>query len=187
MMGTVLEITPSSRPNSRKQRPTDPTLPRKISPPGPRWNAECGKLIRMRKAALQHFQCRGTGDNLINYKKPEANARNELNKIKKESFMNSIDSLTTFTNPSYIWSKIKAFKNRWNNRDNASEYNDENINKATKMIDELCPSCTPSAPPSHRLEGDADPFLDLPFSQEELEYAIANPKISSNPVPDVID
>jgi hypothetical protein len=51
----------------------------------------------------------------------------------------------------------------------------------------LCPPWAPCAPPSHRLEGNEDPFLDLHFSQEELEYAIANLRISSSPGPDRID
>jgi hypothetical protein len=123
----------------------------------------------MRKAALRLFQCRGTRDNFINYKKAEAKARNELKKIKKESFINFIKSLTRFTNPLYVWSKIKAFKNRRNYRNNASEYKEENINKARKMINELRPPCAPSTPPTHRLEANEDPFLDLPFSQEEEE------------------
>jgi hypothetical protein len=55
------------------------------------------------------------------------------------------------------------------------------------MTDELCPPWVPSAPPSPQLEGGEDPFLDLPFLQDELEYAVANIKLSSSLGPDRID
>jgi hypothetical protein len=55
------------------------------------------------------------------------------------------------------------------------------------MIDELCPPWVPSSRSSLRLEGGQDPFLDLSFSQEELEYAIADLKVSSSLGPDTID
>jgi hypothetical protein len=139
MSDAVGETTPSSRPNSRKQRPTDPTPPRKLPPPYSRWNTECDKLIRMRKAALRQFQHRGTRDNFNNYKKADAKARNGLKRIKKVSFTNFTESLTRFTNPKYIWRIIKALKNRCNYRDNSKKYNEENLNKPRTMIDELCP------------------------------------------------
>jgi hypothetical protein len=50
----------------------NPTPPRKLLPPCPWRNTECDKLIRMHKAALWHFQYRGTTENFINYKKAEA-------------------------------------------------------------------------------------------------------------------
>jgi hypothetical protein len=74
------------------------------TPPSSWWNAECDRLIRMRKVALCSSCIR---ENFINYKKAEAKARNGL-KIKNKPFINFTRSLTRFTNPSYVWSKIKA-------------------------------------------------------------------------------
>jgi hypothetical protein len=72
--------------------------------------------------------------------------------------------LSRFINPLYVWSKIKVLKNQWNYCDSASEYEEENITEATKMIDELYPPWAPCTPPSPSLEGGEDPFLDLLFS-----------------------
>jgi hypothetical protein len=134
----------------------------------------------MRKAALWQFKYDGTKENLINYKKAEAKARNWL---KIEGI---IHILHRVCGPSYVWGKIKAFKSQWKYVGNVNEYKEQNMNEARNVISEIFPPSAPSTPPPLRLECDEDPFLDLPFSEEELGRAVSNLTISSSPGPDRI-
>jgi hypothetical protein len=117
--------------NSRKQRP----------------NAECDKLIRILEAALWQFQYRGTREDFINYKKTEAKTRNDL-KVEEGIIHKLRRVADQIHKPLVHLEQNQALKNQWNYCDNASEYKEENINEARKMIDELYPPWAPSIPPS---------------------------------------
>jgi hypothetical protein len=49
------------------------------------------------------------------------------------------------------------------------------------MIDELCPPWTPSAPPSHQLEGDEDPFKKGHAAKSAQERKCTNYNIRAHP------
>lgn len=155
-------------------------------PPNMWWNEECNWLVRLRKAALLSFQCNRTYEQFIEYKKRDAKAKYGLKKIKKESFVQFCGTLNKFTNPTYVWRKIKSLKNKWNYVENANEYKEEKMDSVTKTIQALCPPWVPCKPPSTKQE-EGDPFISLPFTFDVLQFAIAHVKVKSSPGVDGID
>lgn len=83
------------------------------SPPCIWWDAECDRLVRLRKAVLSKFRFSNLRSDFIEYKKASAKARITFKKKKRDNFIEFCENLRKDTNPSYIWRKIKAFKNRW--------------------------------------------------------------------------
>lgn len=154
--------------------------------PAPWWNNKCEKLIRVRKAARLQYKCNANRDNFRKLVITEHNTKTKLTEIKKESFKTFCDTLNKYTNPSYIWKKLKNFKNRWNTSSTANEYSEEIINNVNIAIEQLCPAWVPLAKPDFYNEI-GDPFLDQPFLLEELEVAIDKGNTNSSPGIDGID
>lgn len=46
--------------------------------------------------------------------------------IKRDNFISLCASLNKYTNPSFIWKKLKRFKSRWNSSTTANQYSEEN-------------------------------------------------------------
>lgn len=68
----------------------------------------------------------------------------------------------------------------------SNQYNKIRENKVKDMISDLCPPWMPVKSPV--LDGhDSDPFLDLPFTTQELNFVIRNLRASSSPGFDGID
>lgn len=155
-------------------------------PPCPWWNEECDKLIRIRKATFLSFKHLPSRANFLSFKRAEIKAKAGLRKMKKESFIKFCEGLSKNTNPTYLWRKIKCFKNRFNYKNNANAYNEEKVKSAVAMIEKLCPPGIETPIPSfHNPRG--DPFLELPFTEDELEFAISNVNLKSSPGVDRID
>ena len=112
------------------------------------------------------------------YKKAEVRAKYGLKRIKKDSFRKFAEGLTKFTNPTYLWRKVKCFKNRFNFVDNANEYDSKKVERIGLMIENLCPPWVAVGQPSFE-NVNQDVFLDLSFSEAELEYAISNVNLKS--------
>lgn len=87
-------------------------FPPPAAPPCPWWNANCDKLLRLRKAALYKFQFNRSWNNFIEYKKKVAQARVGFKAARKESFEKFCEGLRKDSNPTYVWKKIKCFQNR---------------------------------------------------------------------------
>ncbi|CAG5103233.1 Protein of unknown function [Cotesia congregata] len=149
------------------------------APPSAWWNGECDRLVRLRKAALLKFKANRSCDNFIAYKKAQAEALVGLRRIKKESFKNFCASLSKNTNPKFLWNTIKGFQNRWNYRENANEYDKNKISAVKVMIEELCPPWVPNHRPCLNYDT-ADPFLDLAFIRDELQFALSELKLKNN-------
>lgn len=145
----------------------------------------CERVIRLRIAALRRLKEFPSQRNFLEYKKAEVRAKIELNKIKKESKLKFLDSLTKHTNPTYIWGKIKAFRNRWNNPDCPNEYNEETIARVYTAIDSLCPSTI--QPNQLSFEHVHRDKALTPFCTDELDMFILGSRINSSPGIDGID
>lgn len=61
--------------------------------------------------ALKLFKENKSRENFLNYKKEVARTRIGLKKIKKENFRSFCENLRKNSDSSYVWRKIKAFKN----------------------------------------------------------------------------
>lgn len=155
-------------------------------PPCDWWDAECDRFLRLRKAAWFKFKYSNLRIDFLNYKKVAAQARICFRNKKKEKFVEFCNNLRKDSNPSYIWKKVKAFKNRWNGGSNSYEFSGESLAAVENFIEEISPpSVSTTRSDFNYLEG--DPFLDLPFSKNELLYAINSGKSNSAPGPDGID
>lgn len=93
------------------------------------WDDECDLLIKNRLEALNRFKQHKSRDNFIVYKIEVAKTRIGLRNIKKEKFKNFCESLRKDSNPSYIWKKIKSFKNNFTRAETSNKYNKETIIK----------------------------------------------------------
>lgn len=81
---------------------------------------------------------------------------------------------------------IKGFKNRWNYQNNNNMFNPQKESNVRELISDLCPPWVAPVPPildQHLY----DPFLDSPFSQQELNFVIKNLRLNSSPGIDSID
>ncbi|XP_044591447.1 uncharacterized protein LOC123269675 [Cotesia glomerata] len=67
-----------------------------------------------------------------------------------------------------------------------NEYSDTKIRSIKNLIDELCPPWA-EGPTLELSDVAGDQFLDLPFTSEELDFAIANLRLKSSPGLDGID
>lgn len=178
----LYEATPNPKTSNVMSQPVD----RKARPPCPWWTRDCDELIRLRRAAFLKFKCSPSRANFLAFKKAEVAVKHGLCRIKKESFQQFCEGLTKYTNPNYLWKKIKCFKNRFNHKDNANEYNEEKQENVVAMIERLCPPWTRVSTPSFQYTGQ-DEFLDSPFTEMELDSAISNVKLRSSPGVDRID
>ncbi|XP_070517902.1 uncharacterized protein, partial [Cardiocondyla obscurior] len=132
------------------------------------WNEECKKFVRLRKATLLKFRYSGLFEDFVNYKKQSAIVKRKLKRIKLESFRSFCAGLRKETSSSYVWNTIKKFQSRFNATDNNYEYNSAKCDRVRDQIEDLRVDWVPCSPPEIRA-GCGDPFLDLPFSMEELE------------------
>lgn len=155
-------------------------------PPCPWWNAECDRLVRLRKAALKKFQFLGLYEDFIEYKRRTAVTKCELRKLKQENFRSFCSSLRKDTDPSFAWKTIKRFQSRFNSCDTAHAYNPDRIDRVRDQIETLCVSWAPTQPPELPPFSE-DGFLDLPFSNEELSSALRGLNAKSSPGIDGID
>jgi len=155
-------------------------------PPCPWWNGECDKWVCLRKAALSRFRCTGRYEHFVEYRRQVAVTRKELRRIKRESFRSFCDGLRKDTNPSYVWNTVKKFDYRWNRTETDNAYREDKLEKVNNLIQELCPSWAPPKELDLTSPG-SDEFLDLPFTSEELNFALSFVNNSSSPGLDGID
>ncbi|KYM94053.1 RNA-directed DNA polymerase from mobile element jockey [Cyphomyrmex costatus] len=155
-------------------------------PSCPWWTAECDDWIRIRKEALSKFKQSGKREDFIEYKKSVAVTRKELRRIKQEKFRSFCEGLNKDSNLTYVWRTMKRFQSRYNQSEVAHECSPDKEKKICDQIDELRAGWVPVDMPPFVGE-DADGFLDLPFSEDELRVAFHNLRVKSSPGLDGID
>lgn len=135
-----------------------------IKNPCPWWNSECDLLVSNHKRALEIFKNNKSRINFLAYKKEVAKARIGLRNIKKENFSKFCENLRKDSDPSYIWRKIKAFKNSFSQSETFNRYNKEVINSVRNQIISLFPSgmSLPSISLHNHIFKSS---LDLPFTK----------------------
>lgn len=106
--------------------------------------------------------------------------------MKSERFRKFAEGFTELTNSTYLRRKIKCFKNRFNANPIENEYNSDKVKNVNLMIEKLCPLWVPVPPPSSGNEHQ-DLFLNLPFTYDEVDFAISNLNLSSSAGIDRID
>lgn len=84
------------------------------------------------------------------------------------------------TNLTYVWKTVKRFDSRWNRTETDRAYDDTKVTTVSSLIDSLCLPWAP-VPSPNLLPRGGDPFLDLPFSLSELEFALSSVNSRSSP------
>lgn len=151
------------------------------SPPCPWWNSECDQLIAMRKKAFTNFIKNKSILNFIECSKYKNKVRLKLKEIKTKSFRSFCESLNKFSNPNYIWRKVKCFKNIFTHQGSDYQYNESSIATVKDLISNLFPPWVPIYADCILSNYHNDPFLDLPFSSLEFETVIDNLNSKSSP------
>lgn len=108
--------------------------------PAPWWTEECDRLIRTRKGAFLRTKEYFPYENFIKYKRIEAKTKYRLREIKREQFEEFTQKFTKYTNPTYIWRKIKAFNNGLNYSEKKFAYNQARVENSKTTLANLCPN-----------------------------------------------
>lgn len=98
-------------------RRVNPSSIRRKRNPVEWWDDECEKAIKSRRTAQREYAKRRMMECRIEFKKTIAEARKIIKREKKENFKNFAGTLNKYTNLSYVWEKMKIFKDRDNNRE----------------------------------------------------------------------
>jgi hypothetical protein len=85
---------------------------------------ECDKVIRIRKGKLLKWKYCKTEETFVKYKRVASSAKNRLRKIEQENWKTFCEGINKFTNPSYIWVRLKRLKCRYNKTERRHEYKD---------------------------------------------------------------
>jgi hypothetical protein len=71
------------------------------------WTEECDKVIRIRKDKLLKRKYCETEEIFLEYKREAISPKNRLREIKHENWKPFCEGIDKFTNPSYVWSRMK--------------------------------------------------------------------------------
>jgi len=77
----------------------------------PWWDKECIDFVNKRKQSFKHFIKNPSRESLLEYRKSSQSTRRELNKKKRNSFKNLVNSLDLYRGPSKFCNTIKSFRN----------------------------------------------------------------------------
>lgn len=152
------------------------------------WDEECSKLKRLRRAAFKKWRFTGRLQDKILYKRSCAVFKKAIKKKKRECFVKFTESLDLNKNPSYVWNKMRIFRNKWQKVNHSpsdsqgKSFNlmaEEAIEKLTAPPSVNPPYCSPPDQPNS--------FFDTPFTFAELNHAIDSRNTSSGSGLDGID
>lgn len=137
-----MNSTPNSLRRKRKGFNSNVYSSREL-PLSPWWDGECERLVRRRRAAWFKYRNSKLRVDFLEFKKEEARCRCGLRKKKREGFERFCENLKPDSNPTYVWKKVRAFRNRYNPGNPPNLYNEAIENKVKDMIAGLCPPWVP--------------------------------------------
>jgi hypothetical protein len=91
-----------------------------------------------------------------------------------------------FTNPSYIWDRMKRLKCMFNKTEREHEYK-ELVDSAKTTFEKLCAGVDEPMQAPEFEHDNQDQFLDSEYTIQELLFAIKNFRVRSSPGRDGID
>jgi len=77
----------------------------------PWWNKDCIDAVNKRKQSFKYFIKNPSRESLLEYRKRSQSTRRELNKKKRNSFKNFVNSLDLYRGSLKFWNAIKLFRN----------------------------------------------------------------------------
>ena len=81
------------------------------------WNGECAQAVKSKRRAYSLY-CKHEENiqNLTDFKKTQAKARQIILTSRKNSYINFVSSITSQTTSTTIWRKIQAIQHKWTRR-----------------------------------------------------------------------
>lgn len=171
--------------------------------PVPWWNLDCQIAIRQSKQAFNKLKRHNNLENLLNFKQLRARARYIIKQSKKRSWEEYTSSVTSSTNLSEVWNKVRRIKGVSTSSKIISLLDDNKTITTDSSIAEVLADhyCLASNTSNYNLkftqhkqhtessylfkERNPHDCLSLPITLEELEDAL-NLCHSSSPGPDNI-
>jgi hypothetical protein len=102
----------------------------------------------------------------LEYKRAAISAKNKLREIKQKHWITFCEGIDKFTNPSYIWDRMKRLKCRYNKTEREHEYKEEIrvVQPAKTTSGKLCSGVDePMQAPAFDHDNQ-DPFLDSEYT-----------------------
>ena len=88
--------------------PSSPTPSRRK--PVPWWNMDCKKALQNRRKALRQVKRNPTPENLLNYRKLRAKAKQTFKQSRVQSWQTFVAQLSPHTPPKQVWAMVRAFE-----------------------------------------------------------------------------
>lgn len=130
------------------------------------WDQECDKNIKLRKNITKKFLENCTVENWNHLQAIKRKTKRALQRKKKESFNNFINSLNKDTPSSTIWSKLKRFSTGFQQTNNPKNVEE---NFCERYLDYLCPQMVANI---SKIEYDIN-SIEF-FTLEEFNFALRN-------------
>jgi hypothetical protein len=148
---------------------------------------ECDKVIRNSKTKLLKWKYCKTEEIFLEYEREAINAKNRLREIKHENWKTFCEGIHKFTNPSYIWDRMKRSKCRYNKMEREHEYKEEVVISAKKNFEKLYSGADVPMQAQVFNHDNQDYFPDTEYTVKEFIFAIKNLRVQSSPGRDGID
>lgn len=166
-------------------------------PNKPWWNSVCNDVIKQRNRAYNKWRKRPSQENLFNYKKQLAIARQTINKEKRKSWENFCNTIDFKTSSKKVWNFIKSFTGKKSIIEYPIIHNDTPISDTTSKLNlfkEEFKKTIKKKPKLLLTKNEREALLNLPDTEElsnkitieEVKNAIANAKNKKAYGPDEI-
>ena len=134
------------------------------------WNDSCDRAVLLRKDKFSEYKHNPNLDNLLSYKKADAEAKKIIKQSKREAWRNYCSSLNKNIPSKSIWTKLNNFKNR---KQQNTHYVDINSDWITEFHTQLSPPFVVDKfnQENNNLNNE-NSSLVLPFSNNELSRVL---------------
>lgn len=154
------------------------------------WDNECEKFKRLRRAAFKKWRYSSEPSDGIAYKRSCAIFKRATKKKKRVKYVKFAETIDLRKNSSYVWNKMKIFKNKWQKVNHA--FTDIQGKDFRQMANEALEKLTTplrlvQTTEFTQIHPQSNEFLDRPFTFAELNQAINSRNCSSGSGPDGID
>lgn len=135
------------------------------------WNESCTNAVNTRKDKFSTYKRNPNLDNLLSYKKADAQAKKLLKQTKRDSWRNFCSSLSKNVPITKVWQKLNSFKNRKQQNKQVTDLNSEWVTNFHIKLTQPYVSNNYVSTGQINLDNQ-NRFLVRPFGLGELERAL---------------
>jgi ribonuclease HI len=191
----VKNITETLVKAAEESIPQTSTKPRRI--PVPWWNQDCDDAIKARKKALRIFSRRPTKENLMEFRRLRAKARQVVKSSQRKSWQAYVSSINCTTSSTKVWHRANKIKGRHKSTTIAGIESNNHLFTAPKEIADCIGQHFADVSSSHHYSASFqqtkliaerrqlsfvsanNESYNMPFSEWELDNAIRTSKNTS--------